>query len=69
MKNIAIIILILTVSTFSQTLTLSEMKSAFRYNEEGVTKVFDEKLLVEGECEARPSPAAKKYQENIKALP
>ncbi|MHC1736994.1 MAG: hypothetical protein AB9882_03165 [Ignavibacteriaceae bacterium] len=45
MKNIAIIILILTVSTFSQTLTLSEMKSAFRYNEEGVTKVFDEKLV------------------------
>lgn len=45
MKNIAFIILILTVSTLSQTLTLSEMKSEFRYNEEEVTKVFDEKLV------------------------
>jgi len=43
MKNILLIVLILAVNAYSQTSSLSEMKSAFRYDNTGIVKVFDEK--------------------------
>ncbi len=57
MKNIAIIILLFSISSYSQTLTLSEMKSTFRYNETGMTTIPEENLVTSRSEKKNPALA------------